>query len=312
MNDHDAMHSLRENLRDLANLQPPADATQRATERALAAAAATATSLPQRSASRRWRWMYVAAAAVLVVLAASQWRIPGGGGGGLAFGAVQEVVAKTRSVRYTQVRKDRTPDGKAAPEETRKVAILGSHQMREEVSQTAEGDELPEGHRWGAVTEPHVMIHNAKTGDTLTLWPERKSYSKPERLLSIDPDSGEIHESKIEATPEADLYGQIRQFPADKAKRLDDRVLDGVIVAGFQVVEKIERRHGADVWTRTFWVDLETKLPVRIEISYRSSSPLSGASDWVKYDFEFDAPLDEALFSTDPPTGYTNAAKGRF
>jgi hypothetical protein len=55
------------------------------------------------------------------------------------------------------------------------------------------------------------------------------------------------------------------------------------------------------------WVDPDTKLPIRIEVEYRSTHPMSGQSDWVVSDLIWDAPLDRSLFSTTPPEGYKEA-----
>ena len=57
------------------------------------------------------------------------------------------------------------------------------------------------------------------------------------------------------------------------------------------------------------YFDPETKLPVRIEVGYVSvQGEATVKSDWVKSDIVFDAPLDEVLFSTDPPEGYKDLA----
>jgi outer membrane lipoprotein-sorting protein len=52
--------------------------------------------------------------------------------------------------------------------------------------------------------------------------------------------------------------------------------------------------------TTTFWADVETKRILRIE-STAGGEPRSTV---VMSDFEFNVPLDEELFSTEPPVGY--------
>ena len=52
--------------------------------------------------------------------------------------------------------------------------------------------------------------------------------------------------------------------------------------------------------TMELWADAETKRIVRIESSAAGSPP----SKIVMTDFEFDVPLDEKLFSLEPPEGY--------
>ena len=56
-----------------------------------------------------------------------------------------------------------------------------------------------------------------------------------------------------------------------------------------------------------YWVDPETRLPVKIVIMIKPSDAkdeLHGAQIWTLSGFKFDQPLDEKLFSTDPPEGY--------
>ncbi len=251
----------------------------------------------------------VVATALLAMAILTHGLTTTGMGGGFAFGAVQQQVEKTKSVQYVQTRTDHNKDGKAAPQEMRKVAILGGHQMREEVTVTTAGDPLPEGERWSTVPGKHIMIQNVKTGKAITLFPDERGYIVPLATLSLDADSGEIEEHEIEAAPKIDFYQRIREVPADKAMKLPDRTIGDEAAVGFQTVEKFERSGGTDTWTRTYWVDPETKLPVRIETTFRSTHKMmSGESEWVDSDIVFDAPLDETLFSTDPPEGYKNLA----
>lgn len=60
------------------------------------------------------------------------------------------------------------------------------------------------------------------------------------------------------------------------------------------------------------WFDPESLLPVQIRVRFAIPSHLAGGQDvsmWkVMSDFEFDVPVDEALFSTSLPEGYTNFA----
>ena len=104
--------------------------------------------------------------------------------------------------------------------------------------------------------------------------------------------------------PEVNFYRKIREVPAEKAKKLPERTIAGQVAAGFQIVERNERPAGTDTWTGTYWIDPRTKLPLRIEFSRRSTDPTMADSESILTDFVFDAPLDEALFSTNPPAGY--------
>jgi hypothetical protein len=242
----------------------------------------------------------------LIVALVTHWLSPSQVTSNFVFGEVQRQVARTKSVQYVETRRDRNPQGKAAPEVVRKVMILGSHLKREEVRITTAGDPLPDGEKWSTGPENYTMIYNAKSGKMIDLYPDSQGYIVPQGLLGIDIDSGEVHESKIEAAPAFDFYHDIRAVPVERAEKLPEREFDGKPAAGFQVVEKVERPRGVHTWTRRYWVDPDTKLPVRIEVSFRSTDPQMGETDWVQGDFEFDTPLDERLFSTEPPEGYRN------
>lgn len=249
-----------------------------------------------------------ALAAVLLAIALfSHWWAPSKETGGFAFGQVQEKVEKAKTIQYVQTRTNRHKPNIKGPGEIRRVKILGSHRMREEVKTTA-GDPLPEEQVWTVGHSAYVMIQNMATGKMIDLYPSEKGYSIPHEILGIDPNTDEVKKQKIVPMPKVDFYNQIRGFPVDKAKKLPDRIIDGRTAAGFQIVETAERPRGRATSTRTYWIDRETKLPVRIEASFRSEDPMMGDSEWVFSEFVFDAPLDEALFSTDPPEGYKDLA----
>ncbi len=305
MNHGDRHRSVLRDLRELADIHPDAESTARAIARAGTALKSSETiALSPRKSRLPLRSAFAIAAALFVVGFLTHWWVPSQGTSSLAFGQVQRQVARTKSVQYRQTRRDRTSQGKAAPEEERKVMILGSHLKREEVRITTAGDPLPAGEKWGTGPKHYVMIYDAKSGKMIDLFPDTKSYSIPRDLLGIDPESGNVYESKIEAAPEFDFYQHIRAVPVGKAEKLSKRRIDGKLAAGFQIVEQAKRPKGTDTWTRKYWVDPETKLPVRIEISFRSTQPRMVATDFVQRDFQFDAPLDESLFSTEPPEGY--------
>jgi hypothetical protein len=312
MNAHDPHNPLLEQLNELADLRPHDQATARALERVRAALgnASVPFSTPQRRRIMTLRNVAAIAASLLILAVAVHWLRPFQPAQSLAFEDVQKAVEQTKSVQYVQTRVDRDKQGRKGPEETDKVMVLGRYRIRTESRMTAPGDPLPEGQSWSTMDEPSIVIQNAETGAILSLLPESKRYVIPQVFMSIDPDTGEFNEEKPRPTPEADFYTRLREVPANAAK-LPTKQIGDVAAEGFQVVETIERpRSGhTETWTRTFWVNPATKLPIRIETSSRSTNPMMADSDWVTKDIIFDAPLDEALFSTEPPAGYTAAAK---
>ncbi len=312
MNDHDPHDPLLEQLNELANLRPADQAAARALERARLALDHASVPFPptQRRRLMTPRNVAAIAASLLILSVAVHWLRPFEPAQSLAFEDVQKAVEQTKSVQYVQTRVDRDKQGRKGPGEEHKVKILGRHRMREEVSKTDNGDPLPEGVVSAAVADPYVSVFDAKAGKDIMLFPERRTYSIADEILGLDPDTLELVKSRVTPMPQVDFYARLREIPADAAKLPAKRIGD-VTVEGFQVIETIQRTRSGhtETWTRTVWVDTATKLPVRIEISMRSTNPMMADSDWVTKDIVFDAPLDEALFSTEPPAGYTDSAK---
>ena len=120
--------------------------------------------------------------------------------------------------------------------------------------------------------------------------------------------NGEKKETPIEQKPslKVDFYSQIRDVPEGATKLSETKTIKGRKHIGFRA-SNVE---GAYTWTRTFWVDEETKLPRQIDISARSDRESYAPSDAVIENIEFDVPLDESLFSTDTPAGYTVKNRG--
>ncbi len=76
-------------------------------------------------------------------------------------------------------------------------------------------------------------------------------------------------------------------------KAVGEKTIDGVRTRGF------ETAFGAT--TMTIWGDPQTKLPVQIESTIGSDAT---SFQMTMRDFIFNAPLEDALFSTEPPAGY--------
>jgi beta-lactamase regulating signal transducer with metallopeptidase domain/Leucine-rich repeat (LRR) protein len=201
------------------------------------------------------------------------------------------------TVQYTETRTNRIPNGRKVQGLIRKVKVLGRYQMREEMTHTP-GDQPESGD-----SSSYVQITDAKKGIHLSLSPEAKTYEYVRQIIGIN-DKGEVVESKPEPQPQVDYYGRMRNVPIETATKLNDRFVGGKVANGFEVIKKVERAEGTDTWTRKYWLDPRTKLPVQVEISLRSTDPHEAASDWVQSDILFDEPLNAELFSTKPPDGY--------
>ena len=259
---------------------------------------------------------------------------------GYAFADVKEEVEATKSVRYTETRTDGRHDETArhadmvvielehrlksieeeleSAEGDEKEQLLGEQQRSEEMLDRTlrriqiQGDEPWETHvmilgRYRQRVErpnvlgDHVSITNMETGESIVVNHEEQSVQRLTRQITIDEETGERNEYEITGNTSVDFYGMLRNLPDDAVELPDRKFVDGVELIGFQSVEQV----GADTWTRTVWVDPETRLPRESHTQYRSSNPRHGDSDWFFSNIEFDVPLDESLFSTEPPAGYT-------
>jgi outer membrane lipoprotein-sorting protein len=222
----------------------------------------------------------------------------------IAFAQVQKEVEAVQSVRYVTTRVDST-----TPEERAEVAKLGIesdafHPRRYLIM----GRFLQRTETLGAGGDiERVDIYDATTGKSIELIPAQKRSVITNQQVIIDAETGAITEKDITPTPhpQADFYGAIREIPANATKQLPARMLDGKQAIGFYWEEVIATKRGTDTWSRTYWVDPQSKLPVRIEISHRSTEPRVGPSDWIQTDFAFGEKFDPSLFSTDPLPGYS-------
>jgi outer membrane lipoprotein-sorting protein len=297
--------SLPRILKELAGVDPDAAATDRALDRARSALP-NPPQLSLRAQIMRPRNLGAIAAGIALIILISQL-LPASGGGNFAFGQVQEQVSKTKSVQYTETRTDRMKDSKAEVETQSKVAISGPAIERRDV--TTEEKNVPEGTLSLSGSSGHyISIRDAVTGKMISLFPEKKGYVRPREKMSVQ-DDGSIKTETIKATPKVDFYARIQEIPADPVKRLPEQIVDGKTVVGFVYEENRNSQGGEDKFTRRIWVDPKTKLPLRIEVAFRSTNPTMVDSDWVMKDFVFDAPLDQKLFSFDPPAGYIDLAK---
>ena len=226
----------------------------------------------------------VAAAAASAFLAASiLWLLPSVISANVAFADVKDEIRRANTVQY---RETRTDENNPQPRIS-KVFIQGRYLHRTE--------------RIGVRGEvENIGIQNAETGTLVSIDPQRKRFVILEKQVSILSD-GPTKERDIEPMPEAQFYASIRELPGNEAERLEGvRVIDNKKAVGFRLKEEDDW----GTWTRTFWVDPDTKLPLRIEISYRSPRKDLVGSDWIQSDFVWNAELDPSLFSTKPPEGY--------
>lgn len=119
------------------------------------------------------------------------------------------------------------------------------------------------------------------------------------KMLSVHPATKTATLTHLGSKPPADLPAMgdtIITWLATAettGKAVGEKTIDGVRTVGF------EAAFGAT--TMTIWGDPKTKLPVQIEATIGSpSEPIQT----VMREFVFNAPLEDALFSTDVPAGF--------
>lgn len=293
-------------LDEISRLEIDPTASQRAIERARAAVIQLPQPAPRRVAASWARSFVGATAACIAVLALVHWLMPTGSSHAIAFAEVQRQVAQTKTVQFTETNTVRLKDGRKVDGYVKQVQILGKYLKREAFTPTPK-DPPAEGET-SAAPRKYLQILDALHGKLIGIDPERKTFNQSTTILSIEPDSDKVVESKVAPDPQVDFYAQFRDLPADQTRSLPPRNIGLEKAIGFLVETQRKRQCGTDTIIQRYWIDPATKLPLRIESTFTSTDPGMAGSEWIKTDFTFDAPLDPALFSTDPPEGYTDAA----
>jgi hypothetical protein len=150
---------------------------------------------------------------------------------------------------------------------------------------------------------PYGFFHSvidAESGNHVSYDHSRKTRSLHKTQVVLKRESGEKTEHKIAFSPAADFFQRFRQIPVEATKQLPRQKIDGVEAIGFRSVEK----HDDGTWTRTYWVNPETKLPFKIVTVFKSSDKSVTSATWVQDQFVFDEELNDSLFATDTPAGY--------
>jgi outer membrane lipoprotein-sorting protein len=94
------------------------------------------------------------------------------------------------------------------------------------------------------------------------------------------------------------IYQIIRDIRKDEVRKLPAEKIDGkateVFIAKFKMAELEQELK--------VWVDPKSELPLRLEMTYKVG--LKQPEQRAVMDLVFDQPVDEKLFSTEPPEGY--------
>jgi outer membrane lipoprotein-sorting protein len=127
---------------------------------------------------------------------------------------------------------------------------------------------------------------------------------KAERSLTVSPSAKEalLIKGYHNRLP-TDIYRLFREIRKEEVKRFPKENVDGRTAEVFLAKVKFpEEPQEVKVW-----VDAETQLPFRLEMSTPGPQKQEVR---LRIDLEFDKPLDEKLFSTEPPAGYKLRSEG--
>lgn len=148
----------------------------------------------------------------------------------------------------------------------------------------------------GNAGQPMMIQYAPQSGPQMTVLPLTKQYIvitdnsvQPQASTGSSPDEFIVALSK--------LQGQA-------TRELGRMNIEGVEVAGYEISGQMLGLGSADNIRSELWVDVQTHLPVRYVADITTVEPVTSCQ--LVYDhFEWDSPLDPALFTPDIPAEYT-------
>ena len=129
----------------------------------------------------------------------------------------------------------------------------------------------------------YITVIDWNQNKGITLWPPKREY--------ID-----FEASNYQHDPAQDPFmvvEKLRTLPDQADEVLGEKEIDGRVLQGFRVTQ-------GDM-INTVWIDPQTEQLVRVEIEYTNSPGMNT----IMTDFQFNAELDDSLFSLTPTEGYT-------
>jgi outer membrane lipoprotein-sorting protein len=132
-------------------------------------------------------------------------------------------------------------------------------------------------------TDGFVTVVDWVQGKGLSIMPPRRQFV-------------EMEVSNFPHDPAQDPFAvieKLRALPSRADEVLAEKEFDGRVIQGFRVAK--------DGMITTVWVDPQTKELARVEVEFTSAPGMN----MVMSNFQFDAELDDSLFSLTPPEGFT-------
>ena len=112
--------------------------------------------------------------------------------------------------------------------------------------------------------------------------------------------TGTMSEEYMKQETQVSPSGLIKEFMSHEYENLGRKKIDGVEAEGVEVNEP--GFYGFESTIGRLWIDIETNLPVRMEIE-----GIRGATEStvITYDYNWDAELDQSIFQLNIPDDYT-------
>jgi outer membrane lipoprotein-sorting protein len=216
----------------------------------------------------------VAAAVIFVVALGGVALLFHGGGATFAFGDFIAPILEAKSAKF-KITTEMEVQGHATTT-TSEVMMLDAARSRQET-------ERPDKSKM-------VMIFDWGQGKSLTLVPATKTATV---LTFANMPKDKVPKDKDPLASLRSMLLDARDKPDVNREPLGEKEIDGRRVVGFRASTR-----GMVV---TLWGDPKTGLPVRAEMSMA----VFGKAKMTMSDFVFNLDMDESLFSTEPPAGYT-------
>ena len=211
----------------------------------------------------------IAAAIVVVAGIAALGWVTLGGGG--ATVAWADVQEKIRNARTLTFKMAMKMEG--FPDTETKMMFMGPGRMRQE---------------WTMGPSKVVGIFDVRQGKMITLVEKEKK--------AIVVNLSELPEESRKQYEQQDFLAQMKKLIEESETELGEREIGGRQAKGYQVQK--------DGQAMTVWADAKTGRPLEM-----SMTMFQGETKMTMSDFEFDAKLDESLFSLEVPEGYTVVEK---
>jgi hypothetical protein len=154
-----------------------------------------------------------------------------------------------------------------------------------------------------------IEIYDAKQGRRVFLFPDKREFVvvKGFKKAFLPPNPPRV--DPVKPDPNTNLNVALRcpaSLEVAAAKNLPIELVDGRAAGRMVIEEQYVQTPGIGARTRitTTWIEPTTNLPVKIESRDYPTGSREDGSVFTQRNIVFNAPLDESLFSTDPPAGY--------